>query len=355
MTSHKPLSGLRIGVFGKGGAGKSTVTVLLAEALRGQGYPVLVIDADSTNVGLASALGMAHDPKPLLEYFGGAVFSGGPVTCPVDDPEPLAGATVALADLPSDYVAMNPSGVWMLAAGKLGTLGPGAGCDGPMTKIVRDLRVVDLGADAVVLVDHKAGMEDSARGALTSLDWALVVVDPTPAALQMAVHLARMTAEMTRGVPPATSHLASPRLVELATRLFREARTRDVVAVLNRPPDADTEACLRDRLAAGGVDVLGVMHESLVIPQQWLRGERLHSSLLSTDASAIVRSLETPVQGGGSDRQRQVAGRRPLRQAWRRIDQASAPRFQGARVRRRGTMSVEPETRSDPWLRGTWW
>jgi MinD-like ATPase involved in chromosome partitioning or flagellar assembly len=50
----RPLSGLRIGVFGKGGAGKSTVAVLLARALRARGYSVLVLDADSTNVGLES-------------------------------------------------------------------------------------------------------------------------------------------------------------------------------------------------------------------------------------------------------------------------------------------------------------
>jgi len=292
MRLHKPLSGLRVGLFGKGGAGKSTVTVLLAEALRGRDYPVLVIDADSTNEGLAGALGMARDPEPLLEYFGGAVFSGGPVTCPVDDPEPLAGASLALADLPPGCVGTNGSGVRILAAGKLGALGPGAGCDGPMTKIVRDLRVTDLDPDAVVLVDHKAGMEDSARGALTSLDCALVVVDPTTAALQMAIHLTGMIREMRKGVPPATRHLASPRLVELAERQFREAHVQNVVAVLNRVPDADTEAFLRARLGDRGVDVLGVVHESPDIPRQWLGGERLHSSPAATDASAIVRSLE---------------------------------------------------------------
>ena len=48
------------------------------------------------------------------------------------------------------------------------------------------------GAEPVTLVDFKAGFEDSARGVLTGLDWAVVVVDPTTASLHMAVHLKRM-------------------------------------------------------------------------------------------------------------------------------------------------------------------
>ena len=56
--NDRTLAGKRIGVFGKGGAGKSTVTVLLARALRERGYAVCVLDADSTNIGLSQALGL---------------------------------------------------------------------------------------------------------------------------------------------------------------------------------------------------------------------------------------------------------------------------------------------------------
>jgi CO dehydrogenase nickel-insertion accessory protein CooC1 len=288
----RPLSGLRLGIFGKGGAGKSTVTVLLAGALRRLGYSVLVVDADSTNIGLAKALGIERDPDPLLDYFGGMVFSGGRVTCPVDDPEPLPGASVSLSDLPAATVARNSDGICLLVAGKLGRLGPGAGCDGPIAKIARDLHVTDIGPDDVMLVDYKAGFEDSARGALTSLDWVLSVVDPTTAALQMALHLARMVTEIRAGTPPATEHLERPELVDLAVRLFREARVRGVLAILNRVPDPNAESYLREALEVAGVPVVGVIGEDPTIQVQWLRGKRLGSDYLSEAAARLARGLE---------------------------------------------------------------
>ena len=48
-STNKPLDGQRIGIFGRGGSGKSTCTVLLAKALAQAGYEACVVDADSTN------------------------------------------------------------------------------------------------------------------------------------------------------------------------------------------------------------------------------------------------------------------------------------------------------------------
>jgi CO dehydrogenase nickel-insertion accessory protein CooC1 len=288
----KRLAGLRIGIFGKGGAGKSTVTVFLARALRELGYPVVVLDADSTNVGLAAALGADREPDPLLDFFGGMVFSGGAVTCPVDDPTRLAGADLRLDALPARFVAHTPYGIHLLVAGKLGALGPGAGCDGPVAKITRDLRVRRDKGDPVMLVDHKAGFEDAARGAVTAVDWAIAAVDPTPAAIQMAWHLAAMIAAIRRGVPPATRHLDSPDLVDLAVQVYREARTRHVVTLLNRVSTPVVEGQLRTALEGSGAPPVAVFREERRVGAQWLRGERLRSPRLAEAARILVHEIE---------------------------------------------------------------
>ncbi len=113
-----PTEGARIGLFGKGGAGRSTVCVLLARALREHGLKVAVLDADATNVGLHHAFGIPQPPRPLLGLLGGAVFTGGAVTCPVDDPVPLEGGQLELSTLDPAYVAQTGEGIYLLTGGR---------------------------------------------------------------------------------------------------------------------------------------------------------------------------------------------------------------------------------------------
>jgi CO dehydrogenase nickel-insertion accessory protein CooC1 len=300
VSGGRPLAGLRIGVFGKGGAGKSTVAVLLARALSHLGYAVLMLDADATNAGLATALGIEREPEPLLAHFGAmrtgvlrpALFAGGAVTCPADDPTALPGARVSLDALLPACVGRSVDGVHLLVAGKLGPLGPGAGCDGPVAKIARDLSVAGIGPDDVVLVDFKAGLEDAARGAVTSIDWAVVVVDATVAAVRMATDLERLVGQIRAGVPPPTRHFARRDLAELAIRQFRESPVRGVRAVLNRVRPGPMEAFLRQSLARGGPDVLAVLAEDPAIQDQWLRAARLESKDLEPAVARLAEALE---------------------------------------------------------------
>jgi CO dehydrogenase maturation factor len=288
----KALSDRRIGIFGKGGAGKTTVVVLLAKALADCGYDVCVLDADSTNVGLHQAMGLDESPVPLMEYYGGTVFSGGAVTCPVDDPTSLPEAEVFLDDLPQKYRVRDREGISLLVAGKIGGQGPGAGCDGPVSKIARDLKVYRRGEHLVTLVDFKAGIEDSARGVITSLDWAIVVVDPTNASIQMAADMRHMVDQIRTGVPPATDHLVDPKLVETANRVFREAKIRGVLYVLNRVKDKEMGSYMRRRLEEKQVEPIGMIHEDASIATAWLEGTPLDGTTTKKDAESIIRELE---------------------------------------------------------------
>lgn len=284
--------GKRLGIFGKGGSGKSTLTVLMAHALRQQGETVCVLDADSTNVGLPEALGLERPPKTLLDYYGGMVFSGGAVTCPVDDPTPLPDAELSLDDLSVDYYSGDQNGLTLLTAGKIGDLGPGAGCDGPVTKIARDLILHAPRHDPVTLIDFKSGFEDSARGAVTGLDWALMVVDPTTASLEMAVNMRDMVRQIKQDTPPATAHLESPGMVALARKIFTEAKINELFFVLNRVPDDETEAFLRRKLGAEGIEPLGIIHQHPAIPPAWLQGEPIATGPALREADRILEKLK---------------------------------------------------------------
>lgn len=300
----RPLAGHRIGLFGRGGSGKSTCAVLLAHALADAGYRVCVLDADSTNEGLAQALGADRTPDSLIDWFGGTVFSGGPVTCPVDDPVPLPNANLDLAHLPSEYVARTPDGIMMFSAGKMGPLGPGAGCDGPMTKIARDFAVssgepdpkdFELGCpdpDIVTLIDFKAGVEDATRGVVTNLDWALVVVEPSHAAVRMAVTMKNLLAQLHAGHPPATQHLPSQELADLVSQAYQSARINDACYVLNKVPDADTERLLRQQLLEADIHPSATIPEDEGLRDAWLGNTRLRSAPASVEAGKIVKALE---------------------------------------------------------------
>lgn len=294
MTEQtKSLANKRIGVLGKGGSGKSTVVALLAKSLKKQGYQVCVLDADSTNVGLARVLGLKKSPIPLIEYFGGMVFSGGSVGCPVDDPAPLSDADLDLKHLPRGYYGRNDDGIILLVAGKMGAKGPCMACDGPIAKIARDLRLHEQDGSVVTMVDFKAGIEDSARGVLTGLDWGIVVIDPTLAALHMASSMNDMVRQLQDGVLPPMDHLNNPEDIETATRMYREAKIKGLLFLLNKISSDRMELYLRGEMKKFGISPIAVIREDSSISESWLRGIFLDSKKTESSFFQVIMALET--------------------------------------------------------------
>jgi CO dehydrogenase nickel-insertion accessory protein CooC1 len=142
-------------------------------------------------------------------------------------------------------------------------------------------------------VDFKAGFEDSARGAITSLDWAVVIVDPTLAAIEMASDMRDLVARMKAKELPATMHLESPELVALANRIFNEAKIKGVLCVMNRVRNADMENYLRMELSLRSINPVGVIHEDLSMSIAWLKGTPLVGKKAKQEAYRIAEALET--------------------------------------------------------------
>ncbi len=267
--------GRKICFVGRGGSGKSTCLVLLAHALQRHGRQVCILDCDSTNIGLHAALGIKHAPTPLTEYFGGMVFQGGLITCPVDDPGLIANADLDLSQLPQKYYTTNASGITLLQTGKLADYGVGAGCDGPMVKIARDLRVTSNKQALDLLVDFKAGLEDTSRGALVGMDAIIVVCDPSAAAIETVVSLNRVLEAQKAGSLPSTKHLESPELARLMQNLYKAWKVGPIYVVLTKVPDPQTGDYLEGALHAHGIQITAAVPDLSTIREAWLRALEL--------------------------------------------------------------------------------
>jgi len=266
--------------------------------MRRRGYDVCVLDTDSTNVGLHAALGIAQPGRSLIDHFGGMVFLGGEVTCPVDDPAPLLNGDVDLAELPAEYISRSDEGIVLLGAGKLAEFGVGSGCDGPLVKIARDLTVRHRGRPMLTLVDLKAGIEDTARGVLVGMDRAIVVTDPSTAGLGIAVYMSELIDRLRGGAEPATRHLESAELAEVARGRYRESRLAAVHVILNRVADEEEEQDVRAMLAEHGIEPIAVIPDQAALRRAWLRSRPLPMADLAGELDRAVGQIEAGAGAG---------------------------------------------------------
>jgi len=120
----------------------------------------------------------------------------------------------------------------------------------------------------------------------------MVLVDPTTAAMEMAVNLTDMVNQIKAGELPATSHLERPELVEIANRLFTRAKVKGVLVVLNKIKDKETEGFMTAKLAEQGIKPVGIIHEDPSIAMSWLKGVSLNSAKTKRDTERIIGELE---------------------------------------------------------------
>ncbi|MBA2573427.1 MAG: AAA family ATPase [Actinomycetota bacterium] len=210
--------GLKLGVVGKGGVGKTTVSGLLARSYSERGKRVVAIDTDSNpNLGLSLGLSLADtEAVPVLPR---AVLVG-------SGPAPSADALV------SDYGRSTPAGPTLLSAIRVTEAGAGCTCSGHAT--VRNLLADALVEVDVTLVDMEAGLEHLSRsgGTLAYADVLVVVCEPTRKSVLTAARTSALAAEL--GIP-------------------------HVLAVGNKARTPEDVQFFTDALAAEGIELAGVL------------------------------------------------------------------------------------------------
>lgn len=172
---------MKIGVVGKGGVGKTTISALLARTLRARGRRVLAVDTDS-NPNLGLSLGLDAHQTEAMPAVPRSIIVG-----PRGD--------LTIEELMADYAVPTPEGVALMSALRVTEAGAGCTCGGHAT--VRSLlgEALDTEVDDTI-IDMEAGIEHLSRsgGTLAHADVLVLVMEPTRKAVitaQRTIGLAR--------------------------------------------------------------------------------------------------------------------------------------------------------------------
>lgn len=178
---------MKLGVVGKGGTGKTTVSTLVCLAYVNRGKRVLAVDTDS-NPNLALSLGLdeaAADSAPLVPR---SLVMG------------TGGRGLSPAQLIADYGLATPAGVTLLHAMRVDQAGSGCTCASHAS--VRSLLAAAIEDEAdLALVDMEAGLEHLSRsgGTLAHADVLLMVMEPTRKSVMTAGRTMALAEEL--GIP----------------------------------------------------------------------------------------------------------------------------------------------------------
>ena len=175
---------MRVLICGKGGSGKSTLSALIATALKDRGYSVLLVDADESNFGLHRLLGIPY-PVSLLDSLGGK--KGFKEKRSSAFPQTIDGIPfkekARINQIPEACIAQT-DGIKLLVIGKIHHFGEGCACPmGMLSKMF--LSKLDFAEKEIVIIDTAAGVEHFGRGVDGDCDMILDVVDPTFESLEL--------------------------------------------------------------------------------------------------------------------------------------------------------------------------
>ncbi len=253
------LPGLKVAISGKGGVGKTTLTVLIAREARKRGQRVLVVDADP-DANVAATMGLEKEPPPLAqlsELIGERTGGGG-----------LVKLNPRVEDIPERFCAVK-DGIRLVSLGAVRSGGGGCAC--PESSFLRQLLLhLLLERDELVLVDMEAGVEHLGRGTVQGVNALLLVVDPDLRSLHTAGRIAALAQDLNLG---------------------------RVWAAANKVSSPEDAKCIEDALP-GGVQLLGTVGAWDELRLAGTQGLGAVPSDLEREVGALLSGLERETEAG---------------------------------------------------------
>ncbi len=186
--------GFRVVITGKGGAGKTTLTALLAKLLKREGLNVLAVDEDP-QINLPYALGIPPEQEIV------------PVSRNIDYVEEKTGARPGeawgvmltlnpdVSDVVDRFGLRTQDGINLLVMGSV--VQAATGCLCPENALLDAIvRYISLREGEVILMDTQAGVEHFGRALAQGFSQAIIITEPSFNALQVALHSAKLAGEL---------------------------------------------------------------------------------------------------------------------------------------------------------------
>lgn len=174
---------MKVAVVGKGGVGKTTVSAVLARSLGQRGLSVIALDCD-TNPNLGVSLGVGEIETERLTTLRQQVDEG------------AAEHARSWDEIIDRFGSDAPDGVRLGVVNRIEHPEPSCPCCGVSPE--RLLSQADAGT-SIVVGDFEAGLGVFARVAEEQIDTTIVVVEPTPRALDVGLRALDVARERQRG------------------------------------------------------------------------------------------------------------------------------------------------------------
>lgn len=222
---------MKVAVVGKGGAGKTTTSAVIARTIAQSGLDVVALDCD-LNPNLGISLGVGEVATERLLGMREALNAGDEEHAPTWD------------ELLARYGSDAPDGVRLAVVSAIENPNPGCMCCGLSPEQLLDSIEMQ---HSIVVADFEAGVGTLTRVGEAKIDVLLIVVEATPKSIEVAQRAAYLAVEKADRVVLVVNRVASPERETVVRAAFPD---HEVVII----PD-DPAIVMADRLGVAPLDL----------------------------------------------------------------------------------------------------